>query len=83
MTISHYSCQRSSSASKEKAPLRGSAEAPLLQTCCLKLLSSFSESGSDRFFGDFWLRYATICCAGGGTATAPLNMMSCAATFLP
>src|SRR5580693_2955064 len=34
-----------------------------------------SESGSERFFGDFWFKYATIFCAAGGTATAPLKTM--------
>jgi hypothetical protein len=42
-----------------------------------------SESGSERFFGDFWFKYATIFCAAGGTATAPLKTMDSASTFLP
>src|SRR5579883_1318538 len=47
------------------------------------LCYSFSEAGSDRFFGDFWFKYATIFCAEGGTATAPLEMIASASSFFP
>ena len=36
----------------------------------------FSDSGSDRFFGVFLFRYATIFCAAAGTGTTPLKTMS-------
>src|SRR6516164_76682 len=44
---------------------------------------SFREPGSERFFGDFLLRTATNSCPAGGTATAPLRMISSAESFLP
>src|ERR1700757_4901046 len=44
---------------------------------------SFSDPGSERFFGDFLLRTEISSWAEGGTATAPLRTMSTASIFLP
>src|ERR1700674_3695197 len=43
----------------------------------------FSDSGSERFLGDFLLSRETSFCPDGGTGTAPLRMISVAVNFFP